>query len=279
MTPWTIGSVHLNVANLDQEIEFYQNTIGLRLHRRDNGTAYLGAGGEDLLILNSLPQGIHTQGGTGLYHFALRVPTRQDLATVLAHFAKSRIPLQGVSDHLVSEAIYLADPEGNGIEIYRDRPREQWPLEDGRITMATEAMDVDGVLGELTEEAFNAPYTGLPAGTDMGHVHLHVADIARAESFYHDLLGFDVVVRYGPSASFLSVDGYHHHIGINMWKRGQPGAKSDDSLGLRYFTLHLTPDHRQEAEARLHSAQVAVTQHEDGLLFYDPVGNGIVLLA
>jgi len=144
-----IGAVHLTVANLDRSLDFYQNQLGFKLHRREGDTARLGAGGRDLLVLTQIPEAPHPRGTTGLYHFAILVPSRLELARSLRRIAETRTPVQGFSDHLVSEAIYLPDPDGNGIEIYRDRPRDEWPRDDGRLRMATDPLDIDGILAEL----------------------------------------------------------------------------------------------------------------------------------
>jgi catechol 2,3-dioxygenase len=273
---WPIGSVHLNVEKLDRSIRFYENTIGFETHRREGDTAYLRArgGAADLLVLTEQPNGKPSSGGAGLYHFAILVPSRLDLARTLRHLAETRTPLDGISDHYVSEAIYLPDPDGNGIEIYRDRPRTEWPYTDGQLEMGTVALDVDGVMSAL--DGHDAAWAGLPGETIIGHMHLHVADIPAAERFYREVLGFDLMVRYGSAASFLSYEGYHHHLGINRWKRGEPTPIRENTLGLRWFTLR--PPDVDAIRARIEAAGIAYVTRDDGLLVRDPVGNGVLLV-
>ena len=176
------------------------------------------------------------RGTSGLFHLAILVPGRPDLARALQRVAEAGWRLTGASDHLVSEALYLSDPEGNGIELYRDRPREQWPVRDGVLQMDTLPLDLDGVLGELRREDASA---GMPPGTRIGHVHLNVGDLAAAEAFYSGALGFDVTVRGYPGALFVSAGGYHHHLGLNTWAgEGVPPPPSG-SRGLREFEIVL----------------------------------------
>lgn len=272
----TIGYVHLTVANLDRSLRFYQENLGFQLHRRDDDTAYLGAGGPDLLVLTEQPGARPISGVTGLYHFAILTPSRLALAQSLRHLAETRTPLQGFSDHLVSEAIYLADPDGNGIEIYRDRPRSEWPRQNGQLQMATDPLDIQGILAEL--ETQPAPWAGLEPETVIGHVHLHVATIPSAEAFYVGALGFDLILRYGPSASFISAGGYHHHLGLNTWAGVNAPPPPPDAAGLRYFTINL-PDSAALAAVveRIQQAGLAF-QEKDGVVFLrDPARNGVVL--
>ncbi|MCK6626032.1 MAG: VOC family protein [Anaerolineae bacterium] len=272
----TIGYVHLIVANLDRSLAFYQENLGFQLHRRDGDTAYLGAGGPDLLVLTEQPGARTVSGVTGLYHFAILTPSRLALAQSLRHLAETRTPLQGFSDHLVSEAIYLADPDGNGIEIYRDRPRSEWPRQNGQLQMATDPLDVQGILAEL--ETQPAPWAGLEPETTIGHVHLHVATIPSAEAFYVETLGFDLIMRYGPSASFVSAGGYHHHLGLNTWAGVNAPPPPPDAAGLRYFTINLPEASALAAVVeRIQQAGLAF-QEKDGVVFLrDPAQNGVVL--
>lgn len=274
---WQMGAAALNVTNLRRSVAFYEDTIGLAVHDEQAGSVTLGApgGAIPLLRLTEQPNGKRSRGGTGLYHFALLVPSQADLARVLLHFSETRTPLQGLSDHFVSEAIYLADPDGNGIEIYRDRPRTEWTFEGGALNMGTVRMDVDGVLRALDGQ--DSTWHKLPAATIMGHMHLHVADLTAAKQFYGDLLGFDEMVRFPGAALFMSQDGYHHHLGLNVWRPGAPSPIEADTLGLRWFEMHLGAA-KDEALARLAAAGVPLVQHEDGTLLRDPFGNGIVLV-
>jgi catechol 2,3-dioxygenase len=217
-----MGAVHLTVAELDRSLAYYENEIGLRTHAREGDTARLGAGGDDLLVLTEEPGAQLADGYSGLFHFALLVPTRRDLAQWLAHAARDGVALSGLSDHDVSEAIYLRDPDHHGIEIYADRPRERW---EGRVAelMTTLPLDTHDLLGELDDPA-TEPFDGLPAGTVMGHVHLSVADVDEAVVFYRGL-GFELMAQLGDQAAFLAFDGYHHHLGVNTWQsRGAPYA-------------------------------------------------------
>jgi len=271
-----LGYIHLTVTNLNRSLDFYQQVLGFKLHRRQNGTAHLGAGQADLLLLTEQPQARRVRGTVGLYHFAILVPSRLALAQSLKQIAETNSPVQGFADHLVSEAIYLPDPDGNGIEIYRDRPRAEWPMANGQLQMATDPLDVEGVLAELSKT--DGAWSGLQPDTVLGHVHLHVANIPQAEAFYRDLLGFDLMLRYGPSASFLAAGGYHHHIGINTWAGSAP--RPADATGMRYFVIQL-PNQAElnRVTDRLKQAGLSLAEQAGGLLVRDPVQNGVVLAA
>src|SRR3954470_14831164 len=207
-----LGAVHLTVTDLDRSVGFYQDAIGLRLHRREDPVAAMGVGGADLLVLVEEQTARRAGRHAGLYHFALLVPDRTELARALQRLAVTRTPIDGASEHGISEAIYLPDPDGNGIEIAADRPREVWPkLETlGRPN----PLDLYGLLGTLGDAA---PVRHADAGTIVGHVHLHVGDIAAARSFYEDVVGFAPMTVMA-NAAFVSVAGYHHHLGFNTWR-------------------------------------------------------------
>lgn len=232
-----LGIVALNVGELQRSVAFYADTLGLALLREEEQGVLLGVGDRPLLRLFHRPEGpARPPRSSGLYHFAILLPSRRDLGATLWRLAERRVEFQGFSDHLVSEAIYLADPEGNGIELYRDRPRSEWPYQDGALQMATLPLNTDDLLAEA-----DGPAEALAPGTTIGHIHLQVGDIPRAESFYRTVVGFDLVTRYGPSAAFLSAGGYHHHLGLNVWAgRGVP-APPEGSLGLRWYEIVL-PD-------------------------------------
>ena len=276
-----IGPVCLTVADLDREREFYERAIGLRVlgdeGDADGSTLRLGADGTVAIELIGDPDAPpRRRGTTGLFHLAILVPSRADLASALRRVVGAGGPLAGASDHLVSEALYLADPEGNGIEVYRDRPREEWRRVDGQIEMATLPLDLDSLLAEQREgESSHAP-----AGTRIGHVHLHVADLAAAEEFYAGVLGLDVTVRGYPGALFLSAGGYHHHIGVNTWAGEGAPAPPPGSRGLRHFEILLpgTAD-LEAAERRLRDAEVEARRDGEGVHTADPSRNGIVLTA
>lgn len=217
-----MGAVHLTVADLERSLAYYERAIGLRVHAREGAEARLGTGGEDLLVLVEQPGAQPADGYAGLFHFALLVPERTALADWLAHAARDGVPLSGLSDHEVSEAIYLRDPDHHGIEIYADRPRAQW---EGKVAelMTTLPLDTE----DLLQHASGEPFAGLAAGTVMGHVHLSVADVEETVAFYREL-GFDLMARYGAEAAFLATGGYHHHLGANTWQsRGAEYAPAD----------------------------------------------------
>jgi catechol 2,3-dioxygenase len=274
----TVGTVRLTVSDLDHSRAFYERAIGLRSIELDDGTLALGvAGGRPLVELRGDSSAPRLSGrAPGLYHLAILVPSRLDLAFALARLADARWPLDGASDHLVSEALYLSDPDGNGIEIYRDRPRSEWSRDGDELRMSTLPLDLDGVLGELSSAA--ELQAAVPSGTSIGHVHLQVADLAPAEAFYHGVLGFDVMVRSYPGALFVSAGGYHHHIGLNTWHSfGSPPAPRG-SVGLCSFAVDL-PDERSLAAvlARIEAASIPSTPQKDGVLVRDPFGSGVVL--
>lgn len=270
-----IGGLALTVADLERSVRFYEDVLGFKLLDRSEGAATLGtADATPLLHLVEEPGARPMpQRSTGLYHFAVLFPTRADLARALGRIAEQRYPLQGASDHLVSEAIYLADPDGNGIEIYRDRAREEWPRIDGEIQMATDPLDLYALLAEAGEVSDAVA----PAGTRIGHMHLQVADIPAAEAFYVDALGFDVVFRM-PSALFVSAGGYHHHLGLNTWQSRGGAPAPAGSAGLRQFTIEL-PDagELQRVAERLQEAGLPIARSDDSVIVADPWKNQVRL--
>ena len=274
----TMGTVCLTASDLDRSQTFYEQTLGLRASRPDDATVVLSApGGPALVELHGDPSARPLERrATGLFHMAVLVPSRVELARSLWRLAVRRWPLDGASDHLVSEALYLSDPDGNGIEIYRDRPRSEWRRVGDQLQMSTLPLDLDSLLGELrgaTELQASAP-----VGTRIGHVHLQVSDLAQAEAFYHGVLGFDVVVRGYPGALFVSAGGYHHHIGLNTWHSAGAAPPAAGSVGLRSFTIDL-PEHRELANvlARIEAADSPVNRAPSGALVRDPFANGVVL--
>ena len=223
-----LGRVRLQVADLARSLAYYEQVLGLRVVERGPATARLGAvdGGDVLVELNELAGAtpVPHHGRLGLYHFAILLPSRAALGAFVAHLAAAGVRA-GMSDHLVSEAIYLTDPDGLGIEVYADRPRTAWRHEARQLMMATEPLDV----GSVVAAAAGAPWKGMPAGTRIGHVHLFVNDLAAGEKFYHAGLGFDKVVWSYPGALFLSAGGYHHHLGTNTWARNAAAATGRDA--------------------------------------------------
>jgi catechol 2,3-dioxygenase len=263
------------VADIDALSEFYERVVGLRGLERDGELARLGPdGGEPLVELVAAPGAPPAPTfSTGLFHLAILVPDRAELSRALRRVIEQGWRLTGASDHLVSEALYLRDPEGNGIEIYRDRPRDQWGREGDEIRMATLPLDLDSVLGE----AGGQPANGMPAGTTMGHVHLQVADIPAAEAFYNGALGLDVMVRSYPGALFVSAGGYHHHIGLNTWQSQGAPPPPEGSLGLDRYELVLPDAAERDAAAGRVGETGDPVQVEDGVLASDPSGNRVLL--
>jgi catechol 2,3-dioxygenase len=274
----TVGAVHLTVADLDRSLTFYERAIGLPTRERTNGRASVGTSDRELLVLIEEPGARPARGSTGLYHFALLLPERVDLARWLAHAARDRVPLMGASDHFVSEAIYLSDPDEHGIEIYWDRPRERW---QGRVgeRMTTLPLDVEGLLRELVEPAAE-PFDGLPAGTVMGHVHLKVARIDETIAFYRDVVGFELTAALGPAAAFFAAGGYHHHVGANVWESAGGSPPLPGAAALRRATIVLpSPAERDEVVRRVAASGRDPEETPEGPLVSDPAGNRLVLAA
>lgn len=275
-----IGTVALTVSDMQRALRFYQEHLGFQVHRQDDDEAHLGAGEGDLLRLQERPGARSVRGVSGLYHFAILLPNRLELARILHHFARQGTRLQGYSDHLVSEALYLADPDGNGIEVYRDRPRAEWPFRDGQLMMATDPLDLQDIVAELDRAGSppDAGWDGLPLGTTIGHIHLHVSDISRDENFYSETIGFELMARYPPSASFLSAGGYHHHLGINVWAGVGAPPPPPDAVGLRWYTIDLPSARARTAvEERLQRQGHSLESHAEGTFFRDPASNGVIL--
>jgi catechol 2,3-dioxygenase len=277
----SMGAVRLTVADLDGMRDFYRDAIGLAELEQHDGIVRLGtddAAGRPIVELVGDPDAPPRPRGTsGLFHQAILVPTRADLARALQRVAEADWRLSGASDHLVSEALYLSDPEGNGIELYRDRPQEEWPVRDGVLQMDSLPLDLDGVLGELSREHAGK---GMPAGTRIGHVHLNVGDLTAAEAFYSGALGFDITVRGYPGALFVSAGGYHHHLGLNTWAgEGAPPPPSG-SRGLSQFEVRLPgTDQLAAEENRLREAGFDPDREGDQVSVTDPSGNRVILSA
>ncbi|HEV3229989.1 MAG TPA: VOC family protein [Solirubrobacteraceae bacterium] len=230
-----LGRVELTVTDLDRSIAFYEESIGLRLARRDGAVAALGAGGEDLLVLVEDPSARPAERHAGLYHFALLHSSRSELARAAQRLVATRTPISGASDHGISEAIYLSDPDGNGIELAADRPRERWGDLSDPTTVGPRPLDLDGLLSLVHG---SEPQPKADSSLVVGHVHLHVGDIERGLAFYRDVIGFEVMTLF-PSAAFVSAGGYHHHLAFNTWRgEGVPPAP-DGAVGLRHWTVIL----------------------------------------
>lgn len=269
-----LGIVKLYVSNLERSIRFYQEIVGLRLGKYNASSAELTVdGAQPFLLLEEIADARITprRSSAGLYHFAILLPTRKDLGLSLNNLIKSGIHI-GQADHLVSEALYITDPDHNGIEIYCDRPRSTWRRDaDGNYMMASDPIDWDGLL----REAEGTSWSGLPVGTTMGHIHFHVKNLQQSKVFYCDLLGFDVVAdaRETMRALFISAGGYHHHIGLNVWAGEEAPSRPANGTGLSYYTL-VFPNRqtRDEAVDRLKLAGVQPAEIDDAAMVTDPSG-------
>jgi catechol 2,3-dioxygenase len=270
-----MGAVELTVADLDRTLDYWQREIGLRVLERGDGRASLGTDTEVLRFVEETGARPDT-GHTGLYHVALLLPDRPSLARWLAHAARDRVGLTGLSDHAVSEAIYLRDPDHHGIEIYADRPRELWEGKVGE-QLTTFPLDVDDLLAELDDPA-NEPFDGLPDGTVVGHTHLRVADVPSTIEFYRDVLGFPLMAAVRDMAAFHGAGGYHHHIGANIWESAGAQPAPAGTATLRHATI-LLPDaaERDRVAARVADAGQEPEQRDDGVLVRDPSGNALLL--
>jgi len=277
-----IGRVRLRVGDLERSLRFYRDVLGFRVAREDRSRVGLAPrsdiqpnnddthAGHELILLEEKP-GIRRRPSrpatTGLYHVALLVPSRAELGRALLGLNQAQYPLRGMSDHAVSESLYLDDPDGNGLEIYADRPRAQWPVRDGVVQMTVDPMDVEGVISAA--QPASLPWRGLPAGTVVGHVHFTVSDLERTVSFYRDVIGFDMMMRI-PSLAAVSAGGYHHHVNLNTWAGEGAPPDSDQIAGLAGWELRV-PDARgrQDLIDRLAGAG-ALTGSASGAAARDP---------
>ena len=274
-----LGAVHLTVTDLDRSVAFYEDAIGLRLHRRADQVAAMGVGEEDLLVLYEVPGARRAGRHAGLYHYALLFPSREELARAALRLAATRTQVQGASDHGTHEAIYLPDPDGNGIELAADRPRERWPrpLE---YAGGPHPLDLDGLLAAVAGEE---PRDGAGPGLAVGHVHLHVGDLERGLGFYRDVLGFELMAFMPGAAAFVAAGGYHHHLGFNVWRgEGVPPAPQG-RVGLLHWTVVLE-EHEQVAAVgeRVRAAGISTEEREggaaDGFLVRDPWGIAVLFV-
>jgi catechol 2,3-dioxygenase len=268
-----LGPITLRVADIERSVRFYQKVIGLAHVRQGDGHASLGVGNEPpLIFLKETPGARHVPRNSGLYHFAILLPTRADLGSALQRLIDAEVRI-GQADHLVSEALYLSDPDGNGIEIYRDRPRTEWTWRDGKVEMAVDPLDLDSLLWDARKAA--GSLTDAPAGTSIGHIHLQVSDVQQAVRFYHEILGFAITASF-QGAAFLSAGGYHHHLGLNSWNtRGAPPA-SPDTAGLEEFTIRVpSADEQARIAERLKEAGIQGVVDNGHLRVRDPWNIGI----
>lgn len=269
-----VGGVSINVTNLDQALQFYKHIIGFQVLEQSERKAELTADGKTALLTLVQPKDVLPKEDrtTGLFHFAILLPARKDLSEFLQQLIESGYRF-GASDHYVSEALYINDPDGNGIEIYRDRPSSEWSWSNGQVAMATEPLDGDSLLAESKKE-----WKGLPAETVMGHIHLHVSDLEKTDEFYTNGLGFDIVTNY-PGALFTSTGSYHHHIGLNVWNGVGAKLPAKNSVGINWFTL-VYPNEgvRQKAIAQLEKVGSSVAKERNYYVTEDPSGNVIQLV-
>jgi catechol 2,3-dioxygenase len=274
--PAYIDHSHLVVRDLAMVSSWYQQIMGLTPMDRTASGETLGVAGRPLLMLTTEGNAaVAPRNAPGLFHTAFLVPDRTELGRWLAHVAHNNVPLQGASDHLVSEAIYLGDPEGNGIEVYRDRPREEWNyIEDGMVKMATLPLDLQA----LYDAAPKDKWDGMAEGTAIGHIHLQVSDIPQANAFFRDVLGLDLMATY-PGASFFASGKYHHHVGANIWNsRGAP-KRQGNMTGLADYTVHFNdPAKLQAAVAKLDELEIPVTRNGATVSLIDPWGIGLKLV-
>ncbi|NOU95646.1 glyoxalase [Paenibacillus sp. LMG 31456] len=273
-----VEQVNLKVRNLERALKFYQEVIGFKVLEQTKKTANLTTDGKTVLLSIEQQDNVVPMLGktTGLYHFALLLPTRSDLARIVQHFTDIGLRF-GSSDHLVSEALYLSDPDGNGIEIYRDRAPLEWEWNNGEVEMAVDPLNFRDLLSDVNQQQ---AWNGLPAGTVMGHIHLHVSELRKTEDFYTKGLGFEVVNRYGTQALFISTGKYHHHIGLNTWNGVGAPTPPENSIGLKSFAL-IYPNEtvRDHVLANLKNIGASVTEENGAFATADPSGNRILLKA
>ena len=281
-----MGAISLTVVNLENQLKFYQQAMGFKLHWREGNKAGLGAGGKDLLLLTEEPGLKKYRGVTGLYHVAYVFPSKRELAIAMARLFAIKYP-NSPTDHILTKTTYLDDLEGNGIELYCESPEDgTWKFANGKYESyrtdgswsdGREPLDVEALFKHLKDDdRLDAP---IPPETRIGHVHLHVRDVDEAVDFYHGIIGFDVMgIAKAYRMGFVSAGGYHHHIGLNTWQGEGAPPPPPDAIGLRYFTIDL-PDQKtyDEVVARVDAAGIPSNQTEAGLLLHDPSQNGAIL--
>lgn len=261
-------SVQLNAKNPEQLAAFYNQAIGLNLIKQENDAFSLGTPDGKVLLEIEPTDVTANDETTGMYHFALLLPTYEDLGTIMRHLIVNKIPMTGASDHGYSNALYLDDPEGNGIEIYWDKPESEWDIkDDGQIAGITEMMDAEAAL-----EAARTSFDGLPNGTTMGHVHLHVDELENSLAFYTDVLGLGLKYKFGPQALFLASGNYHHHLGANVWKQGQLEHAKDGAPGMGHTKWEGSKEDLEYIESKLTEQDYVYEKFLDGLKFKDPAG-------
>ncbi|WP_319996359.1 VOC family protein [Trichococcus shcherbakoviae] len=268
---WDLGKVALKVNDLKKMTQFYQEALGLDLMEEKENSVVLGVAADNtpLVELIQLDAPSNRKRTTGLFHLAILLPTRADLGSILYHLLTKKYGIDGASDHGYSEAIYFNDPEGNGIEIYRDKEMSDWDIRpDGKIEGVTEAMDADGVIGAMVKI-----YDGIPSGSIMGHVHLTVHDLVETQQFYENVLGISLKSDFFGQAKFFAAGNYHHHIGSNMWAGKHLPAAEENQPGLAYFTWVVADNVAYEAlKGRLVQAEVSFEEKDNTLIFKDNSG-------
>jgi catechol 2,3-dioxygenase len=269
-----LGPAHLTVTDLDRSVGFYQDSIGLKQHRRDGGVAALGAGGEDLLVLVEDPQARPAGRHAGLYHVALLYPSREELARAAQRIAATRTTITGASDHGISEAIYLDDPDGNGLELAADRPRATWGDLGDVQTIAPRPLDMADLLSLVEDQE---PTRHVDPDMVVGHLHLHVADIDRGLRFYRDVVGFEPQLVI-PPAAFVSAGGYHHHLGFNVWRGQGVPPVPPDAVGLRHWTVVIGDEALGALRGRLQAVGIAFEDRDGGVFVRDPDGNAALFI-
>ncbi len=272
-----VGTVTLKVADLARSLVFYTQVIGLEALRQDGRSATLGVGDRPIVLLEEIPGAARlSRNVTGLYHAAILFPDRHSLAVKITQLVNLGIEI-GSGDHLVSEAFYLDDPDGNGLELYRDRPRAEWVWSEGQVAMATDPINFEDFFAEVKAGDPALREVKAPAGTKLGHMHLRVGNIAEAERFYHGVLGFDVVVKF-PTALFVSAGGYHHHIGMNIWESRNGKPAPEQMVGLREYSI-VFPDQAEldRVITQIETVGVAVERSGESMSVLDPAQNRIQL--
>jgi catechol 2,3-dioxygenase len=271
-----LSTVRLRVADLGRQVAFYRDVLDLEVQRQDDASAALGAeGGEALLVLTLDPQAHKARRHAGLYHFCLAVERRQELGWWLKRLLELETPLQGLVDHRMAEAIYLQDPEGNGIELNWDRPRSEWRPWKEWLAMGNAPLDTQGLLEELEAH----PVEGLPLDVRVGHIHLHVGDLLQGKAFYNTLIGLETMVEIPGQAVFTSAGGYHHHVAFNVWNGQGASPAPEHATGLESFSFQVSPGDLEAIRGRLQGAEWAFDEGPQGLAVRDPSGNRVLFRA
>ena len=265
-----VNELSLNVSDLERSLSFYEHVLGFSILNKKANQATMTVDGETPILNLIQPENVRQLNArkTGLYHAAYLLPSRSDLADFLLFAIENRIPLQGASDHGVSEAIYLADPDGNGIEIYSDRQEEEWEWQNNRVHMITEALQADHLVQDKSDDG----WLGAPKETVIGHVHLQVHNLEQIQKFYVNYFDFNVVLNYGAHALFISDNNYHHHIGLNVWNSMNGAKKEADEVGLNWYSIKMTEDDRQVVKDKLIKANIQVEEQAGRYIVEDPAG-------